>query len=65
MKTCHKSFSPRMFQPVMSLMKTLPGRPQSLIFNQSAGVILRDSISEKNEGDENTKRLRKRSKVTD
>ena len=49
----------------MSLMKTLPGRPQSLIFNQSAGVILRDSISEKNEGDENTKRLRKRSKVTD
>lgn len=42
-KTCHKSFSPRMFQPVMSLMKTLPGRPQSLIFNQSAGVILRAS----------------------
>ena len=42
-KTCHKSFSPRMFQPVLSLIKTLPGRPQSLIFNQSAGVILRAS----------------------
>ena len=42
-KTCHNGFSPRMFRPVLSLIKTLPGRPQSLIFKQSAEVILRAS----------------------